>query len=145
MLLVIGLILFIFILGAGTGVVFQAQKNAPRLKNADKNIAVIKSLSSKAVPSIVAYGQVAKVDGKNVTISYMSDSVTVHIADSAQVYSFAKTGAKGTSSTQQNANFTDIKKGDTVSINLKLLADGTLEGSTVNILIPFGSANNTAK
>ncbi len=144
--LAVALIIFIFILGAGAGVVFQTQKDAPKFLNADKNTEIARALSSKTVPSIVAYGQVSTIDvaSRNITLSYMNDSITVRIAETAQIFSFAKTGTTGTS-TQQPSNFADIKKGDTVSVNLKLLPDGTLVGSMVNILIPFGSANNAAK
>ena len=142
MLLVVGLILFIFILGAGTGVVFMAQKNAPKFKIAARDAEVVKNLSSKTVPSIVAYGKVEKIEGKNITLAFSGDTITVPIAPNAHIFSLRSVVDKTNGSSVQDSSFEKIKNGDTLSINLKLLADGTMQGSTINILIP---ASNTAK
>jgi hypothetical protein len=116
------------IMGGAIGIYFQFQKDAPKL-NIARN--VIKSLSSKTVPSIVAFGKASKIEGKNITLDYNGDNITIGISDDAQIYSSSNQNA-GAAPTA--ASFENIKIGDNLSINLKVLADGQLEGQSIIIL-----------
>jgi len=127
--LLVIIILAFFALGGGVGIFYQSQKEGGQPGVAEN---ILKNLNSKAVPSIIAYGQVTKIDGRNVTLSFNGDSVTIKINDSASINSFVKS-ASGTT-TQQKMNFSQIKKGDTLSVNVKLLPDGNLQGESVIIL-----------
>lgn len=132
-LLIIGAV-FIFVLGGGAGVLYQTQKDAPKLDNAEK---VIKILASKTVPSIMAYGQVTNIQGKNITLAYSGDSVTLKMRDDAKIYSFVSQGLAKKSlniSEKEEITFSDIKKGDTLNITLKVLPDGGLEGMIAMVL-----------
>jgi len=131
LVLIIIIALVFFVLGGGAGVYFISQ--TPLTKEGAANQIALKTLSSKVIPSIVAYGEVTNISGKNVTVAYAGDSATVAIANSAQVYSFIQQ-AGSASPTQQKTDFAAIKKGDTLNIALKLLADGTLQGQSVIIL-----------
>ncbi|MEK7562211.1 MAG: hypothetical protein AAB509_00825 [Patescibacteria group bacterium] len=128
--------LFILILGGGLGILYQSQKDS--LPSANPKTQAVQTLSSKVIPAITAFGQVAKIDGKNVTLTFGGDSLTVKIIDNATVFlpaiSTTDKNGKPVTTQQQIANFTDIKVGDSVSINLKLLPDGQIEGQMVIII-----------
>ena len=66
--------------------------------------------------------------------------MTVKVGNNAQIYSYTAASTSKTGATipgaQKTAAFNDIKKGDSVSINLKLLSDNTLQGNSVIILPP---------
>jgi len=129
-LLVIGG-LFFLILGGGLGIFYQSQKNALQTPEGNSKLKAVQVLSSKVIPSITAYGQIANIDGRNITLTFGGDSLNVKINDDAIVYL-----PSSESSPQQIAKFEDIKKGDNVSVNLRLLPDGQIEGQMVIILNP---------
>ncbi len=132
-------------LGTGAGIFYQMQKNAPDVKKAAAAEIITKTLTSKTVTSITGYGQVKKIEGRNITLNNAGDSLTVHIADDAQIFSFSpappsdknKNGSAArngsTAPIQEKVNFEDVKLGDSLSINLKFLPDGKFEGSSVII------------
>ena len=95
-------------------------------------VKTVNVLGSKTVPSIVAYGQVEKIEGKNITLTNMGDSITVKIKDNAQIISFLN---RDDPIANKQANFSDIKKGDTLNITVKVLPNGSLEGETAIILM----------
>ncbi|MGD0576647.1 MAG: hypothetical protein ABSA74_01050 [Candidatus Staskawiczbacteria bacterium] len=128
-LIIVGVALFL--IGGGLGIV-STQKGSQRTK-----IEATNSLSSKVVSSIIAYGQVKNIDGRNITLSNLDDNLTISIADNAQVYSFTTPVAGkngGTAPVQQTVKFENIKIGDNVNVAIKLLPSGQLEGSSVIIL-----------
>ncbi len=125
----------IFILGGGAGVFYQTQQvqlNNPQNIAAE---AALKALSSKVVPSIVAFGKVTSISGRNVTLNYAGENLTIKIDETAQISSFtAPSAGSKTTASQGKAEFKDIKVGNTLSINLRLLADGALKGMSVVII-----------
>ena len=128
-LILLGVILFL--VGGGIGIFYQMQKDS-------SGDTVIKALSSKVIPSIVAYGQVTEINGRNITIFYSGETLTVPIAQDAQVSSFTQANGQ-TGSTQQQSSFNQIKKGDSINISIKVSSDGKLEGKMVIILPQVGS------
>lgn len=130
--------LVIFVLGGGAGVFYQSQADAPQLQSVAKAEALIKNVSSGIIPSMVAYGQVSKVEGRNVTLSYAGDSLAISVKQDAPVYSFAQ-AAGSTTPTQQKVDFSTIKVGNNLNIVLKMLASGDLEGQQV-IILPSATA-----
>lgn len=125
----------IFAIGGGLGILYQSQ--APEIKRAIDMAPAISVLSSKAVQSIVAYGQVEKIEVRNITLVYAGEKITIAVEDNAQIFSSIaqkdpKTGNLATGNPQK-AEFKDIKTGDMVSITLKILADGKIEGESVFI------------
>jgi hypothetical protein len=115
-------------LGGGVGVLYQTQKDAPQISRATE---LVKKLTSKALPSIVAYGQIINIEGKNLKLSFNGEDVTVKISDTAAVTSF-NTDSQGKTS-QQNLDFSQVKLGQTVSINTRVLLDGQLQGEAIMI------------
>jgi hypothetical protein len=123
--------ILILLVGVCLGVFLQTQKVQIQ-KSAAAN-----GLASKVVTSIVGYGQVKKIDGRNITLSNLGDNLTIAIINNAQVYSFAiPAGSQNGAAApvQQEVSFGDIKVGDHVNIAVTLLPTGLLEGSSVIIL-----------
>jgi Cu/Ag efflux protein CusF len=120
----------IFSLGCGAGMLYQiqVQKNNPQINKATE---IVKKLTSKAIPSILAYGKIISIEGKNLTLSFNGESVAVKTGDNAAIASFISDSQGRTS--QQNINFNQIKLGQTASINIKVLPDGQLQGESIMI------------
>lgn len=127
------------VVGGVVGMAMQAQKDSVGLNKltilAPMETAV-KALSSKAVPSIIAYGQVSNIEGKKVTLSYSGETLVINVAENANIYALTPVvGAKTpTAPVQRKALFTEIKKGDNLNITLKLSAEGLISGQSVIIL-----------
>lgn len=122
-----------FLLGGGIGII-SMQNASQRTK-----IEAANSLSSKVVSSIVAYGQVKSINGRNITLSNLGDELSILIADNAQVYSFSApvAGKNGVvAPVQQIIKFGDIKIGDSVNVSVKLLPSGQIQGTSIIILPP---------
>ena len=130
------IILVVFLIGGGIGILYQSNQSNISGSQAQKNAVVVKDLSSNLVPSVVAYGQVADIQGKELTLSFSGDTLKVLIRDDAQISTIGglAPSAKTTTSNQAGLNFSDIKTGDSVSVNMKLSADGVWEGVAVFIL-----------
>jgi hypothetical protein len=126
-LLLIGVVLLL--VGVGIGIIYQIQKDGSLVSSA-------KSLSSEIIASIAAYGEVTNIDGRNITLSFMDESLTILVSEEARVYSFKQQGLEA-GAKQNLANFNDIKKGDFINISVKLSSDGKLEGNNVVILPPI--------
>ena len=140
-LLVIGG-LVVFALGAGAGVFYQIQKQAkdPVIQKAIQIQPTVNILTSKTVQTIGAFGTVQKIDGRNITIAYGGDQITANIAADAQIFSSnptkdPKTG-NITTGIPQVVTLADIKVGDQLTVSLKILPNGQLQGDSVYILIP---------
>ncbi|MFA7676417.1 MAG: hypothetical protein WCY28_03350 [Candidatus Shapirobacteria bacterium] len=128
-LLLIGIVLLS--VGAGIGVIYQIQKDGPL-------VLATKSLSSEIIASIAAYGEVTNIDGRNITLSFMNENLTIFVSEEARVYSFKQQGAEANSK-QNLVDFSDIKKGDFINISVKLSSDGKLEGNNIVILPPIST------
>ena len=119
--------IFIFVIGSSLGFFYKIKTSMPNASVDTTNL--IGQLSLKTVPTILAFGQVSKIQGRNITLSFNGDTMTVPVGDSAQVRS-----ANSSTNAQQNAQFGDVKVGQTININLKVLSDGSLEGISVFIM-----------
>ena len=136
------LLVVVFVLGAWIGAFYQLQGAS---KNATQTVSPIeKELSSKVISSINAYGQVTKIDGSNITLSPVGDSLasdglTVSINSNAKIYSLTipTNGAANnkTSLTPTAASFSDIKTGNYLNINITLNTSSAnqLQGQMVYI------------
>ena len=135
-LIIVGII--IFAVGGGLGVLYQTRKNAPQVENSQPINPAIKNLSSKVIASINSSGQVSKIEGRDITLISSGESLTIKAKEDALIFSFiqvppAKKGGAPTI-TQQKTELKDIKNGDNLMMNLKLLSDGQLEAQSITIL-----------
>lgn len=129
-LIIIGILLVAG--GGAAGFFYNSKMQAPSTD-------LIRTLSSKAIPSIIAYGEVKNISGKNLTISYKGDSISVKIADNAQVVILTPQAGSSTTQAQVKADFSKIKVGDNLNVSIKVFSDGSMEGQSVFILPSFGT------
>ena len=124
------------IVGGALGMFLQSAKDAPAILTAEKLQPVVKSLSSKVVPSIMAFGQVEKIDGRKITITYNKETLEVPFKDSAIIYTFnpPTTTSKTDKPGQIKVSFSEIKVGDNLSVTVKLLPEGVISGESAVIL-----------
>lgn len=125
------------IVGGVLGMGMQTAKDSSAVSAAAKLQPAVKTLSSKVIPSIIAYGQVTNIQDRNITLTYGGDSITVPVGNNSNIYSFIPpaAGSKTATPTQQKVQFGEIKKGDSLNISVKLSADGKIEGQSVIILL----------
>jgi hypothetical protein len=127
-IIVIGAV--VFIVGVGLGIFYQAQADSMQVTKTE----TANALSSKVIPSIVAYGTVTKIDGNNITLTAQGDTLTVAVSPDAKVISFSSTAGSTAAPTQKDASFSDVRTGDSINIAVKVMPDGQIQGQTVIIL-----------
>ena len=126
-LLLIGVV--IFFVGAGLGIFYQIKIGS----RSTVEVKTVNSLASKVIPSIVAYGKVTKIEGRNVTVSYGGDTLVVPVKDDAQVFAFTNTTATS-APIQQKSTFNEVKVGNNINISVKVLDDGQMLGESIFIM-----------
>ena len=153
LLIIIGVIIFT-VGGGGLGILYQKQKDASQIEKlqARESVlnSVVKRLSSKLIQSIASYGKVSKIEGRNVTLTFEGESLTIKVREEALIFSFTQTLGRSLTgeaaplkkgdtviTTRQKVELKDIKLGDDLGINIKLLPDGQLEGQFITIVPPF--------
>jgi len=126
-LIVAGLV--IFLVGGGLGFFYQWQKNATKINEANEFLEIKNTLSSELVPSIVAFGQVISISGRDITIaSNNGKALSVNINENAPIYSYISAAAPNE---QTRIDISEIKKGNLLNITMKLNPDGSLSGQMV--------------
>ena len=121
------------ILGGATGFLYKTLQLSPQI---EKTTAIIKDLSSKIILSSVAYGQVSKIEGRDITLSYNGDSIKINMTENIPIYYTNDSVGK---SVQQKVDFKAIKIGDTLNIIIKVLPDGQVQSQSVLILLSTGA------
>jgi len=129
--LILSIIAFLVVLAAGAvlGMFIQVQKDAPQIEKAAK---IYNTLISDAIPSIVVFGKVSKIEGRTVTVSFNGDTAVVKLRDNAAVTSFPGYGQGD--NTPKTIDLSQVKEGQTVSINSKISAEGVLEAESLIVL-----------
>lgn len=132
-LIIVGVL--VFLVGGGLGIISVQPKGFQKTK-----IEATNKLASRVISSIVAYGQIENIDGRNLTLSNFGDNLSILILDNAQVYSFTTPSVKNATPSQQTVKFENIKIGDKVNVAVKLLPNGQMQGSSV-IILPLPTSN----
>lgn len=144
LLLIIGA-LVIFVVAGVLGIYYQQQRMTSQIlvqqESAQKMQAVVKALSSNMVNSLSVYGQVTNINGQDLILTFAGDIIAVHIKDNAPISSFASASAGGVAS-QPQVKFSDIKNGNSLTIELKVLPDGQLEGQSIIVAPVFNAATS---
>ncbi len=115
--------------GIGFGIFYQQQKDLIGEKNSKDTL---KALSSKNIASIIAYGQITKIDGRDLTISYLGDTMKILAEDGCKIYLIGESA--GGQSEKKEINFEDIKVGNHLNITIKVMPDGQIIGQSILIL-----------
>ncbi len=147
LVVVVLVIVFIFFFGYSLGTVSgnSTSKNAVQSQvQTQKMPEAINVLSSKVIPSIAAYGIVTKIDGRNITLTYQTDSIVITMRSDAKIYSYVvnsalvKPGSKPPANAYVTklADFNDIKVNQNLSANIKVYPDGRVEGFSAIFLPP---------
>jgi hypothetical protein len=131
LLIILGAI--IFFSGAGIGMFYQSQKMSPLL---DKAEIATKLLYSKLVPSIIVYGKVDSISGRELTLSREKDVLTVKVDENASIYAYTKNEKGEVVQNQVNLNY--IKQGHNLNITLVPSSGGNFVAQIITIL----NANN---
>jgi len=132
-IILITAVLVSLVLGAGLGIFYQMQKDSPKIQAGEKMSETIKNLSSGMVPSIVAYGEVSAINGKNITLGYSGKSMQIEISKTAKIYS-AVPNTETKTTALPTVKFSDIKIGDRLNITMTVSQEGQLQGQSVIII-----------
>lgn len=130
-LLIIG-ILAIFIVGLGSGFLYAQQaslwpqQNSSQIASAQAMATAIKSLSSKLISGIHAYGRITQINPQNIVLSDNGNNLAIKIGSATQVSTFA-------SSVEKKIDISALKLADNLNVTLNLLPDGTLTASSIVI------------
>lgn len=130
-LIVIAVVLLVA--GIALGVLYQGIVGTNQAQKTKQLAGLIDALSSDVVPSVAVYGKVTFINGRNISVTYNQKTVSVHIKEGTPIYSSAGTDATG-KLVKNQVDISELKNGDDLSINAKILPDGTLEAQMVLIL-----------
>jgi hypothetical protein len=134
------ILLFVFVAGGGLGIFYQIQKTAPQIEKLQTLETSVKALSSKVVSSINANGQVLSIDGRDITLFYEKEVLTISAKDDVEVFSFTAPNIdqkNASGSPMQKIDFSQIKKGDNLNVALEILSDGTIKIRSIIIILPI--------
>ncbi len=142
----------LFVVGGALGILSQGHTiSVPsNAMSQPSSSSLVAALNSRVIPFLTAYGQVTKIDGSNITLASKGDSLTVSIDPSANLYAYIPPtasqtdGKKNTTSANQKISLSYIRLGDTLNINLKVLPNGQLSGSSV-LVVPNATQASTKK
>ncbi len=132
------LALVIFFAGMGLGVLYKTQQDAAvpvNSRSTDKMVSAVKALSSKLIPPTIAFGQVSKIEGRNIVLSFNGESIIFEVNDNTQIFD-ASPGNGNAAGTPKPLILTDIKKGDYLNVAFKVLSDGTIEAQSIYVVPP---------
>jgi hypothetical protein len=142
LLIVAGLVLFV--IGGGIGIFYQKQITASQIKiaaaetlKAQKVESAVNFLSSKLVTYISATGQVVGVKGRDITLNSGGDTILVHIKDNAPISAPAYDSTMPSIAAAPGGpqiEIENIKTGDSLNVQIKVLPDGQLEGQAIMII-----------
>jgi hypothetical protein len=125
-LIAVAIILSIAV-GLTAGIFYQSQKDASLNQ---KTASMLGAISSKAVSAIVTYGTVSNIEGRNITIDYLGDKMTIAIKNDAKIYTYEN-------SVKKEIQFQDVKNGDSINITTTATPSGEFQG---NLVIIFSKA-----
>jgi len=127
-------------------VLLEKQKIASDDGKIEKMEKIEKTIGSKVITSIVAYGEVSKISGRTVTLTSGAESIEVFIKENAVFLSHVilAVGEKipETVPQQKEVGFSDIKIGNNLSATIKILPSGGAESVSVVIYLTAAETNS---
>jgi hypothetical protein len=109
-----------FFIGRQVGIFYQSQQNDSATRDE-----LVSKLSSKLVVSIVVYGQVTKIEGRNVTLAFGGQQMTLMVGNNAKILTLSS-NVSSRDSGQKEGVFGDIKLGDKLNMVVTLSQSGQL-------------------
>lgn len=106
--------IIIFVIGGFAGTIYQSQKDAPAIKQAQAGVALLQKLNSKVISNISAYGNVAGIVGRVVTLNFGKELLEFNLSDSTIIGFY-----KG-----DRATVNDINRGQKINMLMKISPEG---------------------
>jgi len=142
-LLIVG-ILFVFILGGGSGVYYKTQEEAEGLRQNQSQMEIasnfVNSFEALEYSAIVVFGDVVSIDNNKreieIAVREIDKSFKIKIKEGTNIY-YSKlpySSEETTVDEKLNPTLEDIKIGDRLNINIKLLSNGKIESQSIAIL-----------
>ena len=88
---------------------------------------IISALTSDVVPSIVSYGKVVSIDGRELVIAFNEAQIRVKVKDGARVHLLSGQ----IDGDQSPFDFSQIKVGDMLNVDLSIDQDGNFIGDSL--------------
>jgi len=100
-----------------------------KVKTEVKKIETVDSLSSQLVSSILVAGEVKNISDKSVVLISASgaENLEISLEENANIILFQENKAI-------SGTLSDIKVGDYLNVNLKVLSNGDIQGTTVKVI-----------
>ncbi len=105
-IILISISILFLIVGFLFGKIYQIQKGNFQLEY------LISSLNSDVIPSIISYGKVTEINGRNITIAFNDSLIVVYVKEDIPIYKI--------NGRQEEINFEQIKVGDELNVELKI-------------------------
>jgi hypothetical protein len=121
---IIGLALILLFVGYLLGVASYEYKNRAKelkLKN------VITTLGSDVVPSIISYGKVVSINGREIVMAFNEDKIRIKVKDDAKIHMLSGK----LNGDQTPFDFNQIKVGDMLNIDVSVDHGGNFIGNSV--------------
>jgi preprotein translocase subunit YajC len=117
--------LAILLLGLLSGIFFFRQE---AILQSQKMANILGTLNSQVVPTIISYGTVTAINGKEITIAFNSDLITIKMKDDAPVHLLYGNASEAE---QQNKSLEAVSVGDMLKVDIIVNADGSFEGKSI--------------
>ncbi len=123
--------LVLLVVGVSAGILLEKMALDPKLEKANT---AIKAINSKLIPYITAFGAIQSISGRELTLNYSEETLTIKIRSDAKVLTI-ENKTDGTSA-QKEIQMSDLNVGDYVNVNVNISQDNILEGSRV-LVVPM--------
>lgn len=121
---IIGSALILLFIGYLLGAASYEYKNRAqesKLKN------IVMALESDVVPSIVSYGKVVSINGREIVMAFNEDKIRIKIRDDAKIHALSGK----LNGDQAPFDFNQIKVGDMLNVDVSVDHDGNFVGNSV--------------
>jgi len=134
--LMIVVIAVIFIIGIfiGLGLTKSPASPAVQIPGTPTGTSGKTGMNSSVITSVFAFGKLTSVSGQNITLANGSDSLTIATDQNTKIVSYqqVKSATGKITVNPQNITLSDLKAGDYLNVNLKVLASGVLNAVSIN-------------
>ncbi len=111
-------------LGCYLGIVIQIQKTPKPLD----------LLLLDKILSITASGLITNISERTITLTQAEESLTIPIREDAKIVAYVTPETEGAPLERKEINLEDIEVGNYLSVSIKILPEGQLEGVDVTVL-----------
>lgn len=130
--------ILLFLVGGAVGFLFNKQmfvSNQPLAKCPYMQGAstIISAQDTGLIPTITAMGRFVAISGRNIILASGGKNFEIPLAENAKIYA----PKAGIASIPQQLQISDIKIGNALSVIVKIVPNGTLEGQSVTVQPSF--------